>query len=299
MIRAYVRHAAGMKSEERAAAVEKTGVFTGFYAQNPVNDALIPIWVADYVLMDYGTGAIMAVPAHDERDFAFAERFGLPVVQVVAPAAGRGAAADGAYVSHSDDDVLVNSGRFSGLSSPEAKAAVVGWLTAEGRGAQAVSYRLRDWLLSRQRYWGCPIPIVHCPACGVVPVPEDQLPVLLPDVEDYLPKGRSPLAAAEDWVATDLPSRRCGGRGAAERPTRWTPSSTRPGTSCATPTRATTPRPSRASSSTTGSRSTSTSAASSTRSSTPDVRALLHEGAPRPRPRRLPRARSRGSSTRG
>jgi leucyl-tRNA synthetase len=205
---AYVRHAATMKSEERVANEEKTGVFTGFYAINPVNEARIPIWVADYVLMDYGTGAIMAVPAHDERDFAFAELFGLPVVQVLAPAGGE-VEEGAAYVAHTEDEVLVNSGQFSGLTSPEAKRAIVEWLGEGGLGRQAISYRLRDWLLSRQRYWGCPIPVIHCGRCGIVPVPEADLPVLLPEVDDYLPKGRSPLAAAEDWVATTCPS--CGG----------------------------------------------------------------------------------------
>jgi leucyl-tRNA synthetase len=207
-LRDYARHAAARKTEERASAEEKTGVFTRFYAVNPVNDAPIPIWVADYVLMDYGTGAIMAVPAHDERDFAFATRFDLPIVQVVAPADGE-VEEGAAYVAHSDDEVLVNSGEFSGLSSPEGKTAIVAALEARGLGHPAVNYRLRDWLLSRQRYWGCPIPIVHCEACGVVPVPESELPVLLPEVDDYLPKGRSPLAAAEEWVNVTCPA--CGG----------------------------------------------------------------------------------------
>jgi leucyl-tRNA synthetase len=201
----YARHAAARKGEERAAATEKTGVFTGFYAVNPVNDARIPIWIADYVLMEYGTGAIMAVPAHDERDFEFAEKFGLPVVQVVASASGE--VEEGvAYVAHSENEVLVNSGEFSGLPSPEAKRRIVGWLEGRGLGRATTSYRLRDWLLSRQRYWGCPIPMVHCDGCGVVPVPEADLPVLLPEVDDYLPKGRSPLAAAEEWVHVVCPS---------------------------------------------------------------------------------------------
>ena len=239
------------RAEERAAGEEKTGVFTGFYAVNPVNDERIPIWVADYVLMDYGTGAIMAVPAHDERDFAFARTFGLPIRPVVVPRGDEAAAevGDRPYVSHSDDEVLVNSGQFTGLSSPEAKAAIVDSLGEAGRGTPAVNYRLRDWLLSRQRYWGCPIPIIHCARCGMVPVPEDDLPVLLPEVDDYLPKGRSPLAAAEDWVNVTCPSA-AARRGA--RPTRWTRSSTRRGTSCATPTRTTTRRRSTARSSTTG-----------------------------------------------
>jgi leucyl-tRNA synthetase len=204
-LRAYARHAAAKKSEERQAGEDKTGVFTGFYAVNPVNDALIPIWVADYVLMDYGTGAIMAVPAHDERDFAFAVKFELPIVQVVAPASGV-VDETTAYVAHSDDEVLVNSGGFSGLSSPEGKKAIVASLEERGLGHPAVNYRLRDWLLSRQRYWGCPIPVVHCEGCGIVPVPDDRLPVLLPEVDDYLPKGRSPLAAAESWVNVACPS---------------------------------------------------------------------------------------------
>jgi leucyl-tRNA synthetase len=207
-LRTYARHAAAKKSEERAAGEEKTGVFTGFYAVNPVNDAPIPIWVADYVLMDYGTGAIMAVPAHDERDFAFAEKFGLPIVQVVAPAEGE--VEEGvAYVAHSQDEVLVNSGPYSGLSSPDAKKAIVAALAERDLGHAAVNYRLRDWLLSRQRYWGCPIPMIHCGTCGIVPVAESELPVLLPEIDDYLPKGRSPLAAAEDWVNVTCPS--CGG----------------------------------------------------------------------------------------
>jgi leucyl-tRNA synthetase len=142
--------------------------------------------------MDYGTGAIMAVPAHDERDLEFAETFDLPVKTVVG-----------------DDGVIVESAQFSGLASADAKQAIVAWLEERDRGTATINYRLRDWLLSRQRYWGCPIPVVHCDACGVVPVPESDLPVLLPEIQDYVPKGRSPLAAAEDWVAVACPS--CGG----------------------------------------------------------------------------------------
>ena len=205
----YVRHAAGRPVAERADPdKEKTGVSTGRFVTNPVNDNRLPIWVSDYVLMEYGTGAIMAVPAHDERDYAFAKRFELPVKTVIAPADGE-VPEDEAFVPHSDDEVLVDSAQFSAMTSPEAKKAIVTWLESRERGRPAVSFRLRDWLLSRQRYWGCPIPILYCDECGLVPVPEDDLPVLLPEVEEYVPKGRSPLAAAEDWVATTCP--KCGG----------------------------------------------------------------------------------------
>jgi leucyl-tRNA synthetase len=212
-LREYVRKAGAKRGEERAAAEDKTGVYTGFTATNPVNGEQIPIWVADYVLMDYGTGAIMAVPAHDERDFAFAQRFGLPIVHVVAPAGGE-VDESVAYVAHTDDEVLVNSGQFSGMPVPEGKRAIVEWLGESGRGKPAVSYRLRDWGFSRQRYWGCPIPIVYCEDCGEVPVPEGQLPVELPDIEDYRPKGIAPLASAEEWVHVPCP--RCGKPGRRE-----------------------------------------------------------------------------------
>ena len=195
-IRAYVRKAGARPAAERAAGT-KTGVFTGFFATNPVNDAQIPIWVADYVLMDYGTGAIMAVPAHDDRDGEFAERFDLPIKVVV-----------------SDDGKLVDSAQFSDLPHEEAAKAIVDWLGSRGRGRPAVSYRLRDWGYSRQRYWGCPIPIVYCDDCGIVPVPEEELPVILPEVEDYKPKGIPPLAQAEDWVRVPCPQ--CGKEGRRE-----------------------------------------------------------------------------------
>ncbi|MEP6640308.1 MAG: leucine--tRNA ligase [Gaiellales bacterium] len=214
----YVRHTAGRTAVERAEAREKTGVFTGRYVTNPVNGEQIPVWVADYVLAEYGTGAIMAVPAHDERDFEFAEAHGLEIRPVVAP---RGAEpetqTDVAYVAHSHDEVLINSGEFSGMPAPEGAQAIIARLEADGRGTGTIAYRLRDWLLSRQRYWGCPIPIVHCGACGIVAVPEDQLPVVLPDIKDFAPRGRSPLAAAEDWVRTQCPA--CGGPASRETDT--------------------------------------------------------------------------------
>jgi leucyl-tRNA synthetase len=188
----YVRSTAQKKTEERAAEGAKTGVFTGRHATNPVNGERLPIWVADYVLMDYGTGAIMAVPAHDDRDREFAETFDLPVVEVVG-----------------EDGKLVNSAEFDGLPFEEAKQAIVEKLRGLGMGAAAVGYRLRDWSFGRQRYWGCPIPIVHCPDCGEVPVPDDQLPVLLPEVEDYRPKGMPPLASNAEWLNVSCP--RCGG----------------------------------------------------------------------------------------
>jgi leucyl-tRNA synthetase len=195
-MREYTRKAAARPAAERAAGT-KTGVFTGFFATNPVNDSRIPIWIADYVLMDYGTGAIMAVPAHDERDREFAERFDLPIKVVI-----------------DDEGKLVDSAQFSGLPHEEAAKAIVEWLGPRGHGRPAVSYRLRDWGFSRQRYWGCPIPIVYCDKCGIVSVPEEELPVLLPDVDDYAPKGVAPLAQAEDWVRVPCP--RCGKEGRRE-----------------------------------------------------------------------------------
>jgi leucyl-tRNA synthetase len=210
----YVRRTAAKSVAERETK-EKDGVATGRYVTNPGTAEPIPIWVADYVLMEYGTGAIMGVPAHDERDFEFAQRYGLPVRAVVAPAGGE--AGEGAFVAHTADERLVNSGPFSGLTAPEGKRAIVAWLEERGSGQPKVGYRLRDWLLSRQRYWGCPIPIVHCERCGAVAVPDEELPVLLPEIDDYVPKGRSPLAAAEEWVATTCPA--CGGPGRRETDT--------------------------------------------------------------------------------
>jgi leucyl-tRNA synthetase len=215
-VREYVRQAQARSSIEREEKA-KDGVFTGVNAINPVNGKRIPIWVADYVLMEYGTGAIMAVPAHDERDHAFAKTYDLPIVQVIAPREGEVDVQAAAYVSSSEDDVLVNSSEFSKMPSPVGKATITNWLRTEGLGEAKVGYRLRDWLISRQRYWGCPIPIVYCERCGVVPVPESELPVPLPEVSDFLPKGRSPLATAEDWLRTSCPA--CGGEARRETDT--------------------------------------------------------------------------------
>ena len=203
----YVNRAIAESAEDRGSEERpKTGVPLGRTVTNPVNGEQIPMFVADYVLMEYGTGAIMAVPAHDQRDHDFARTFDLEIRQVVAPAEDdeTDVGAD-VFLGHSENERLVNSGDFTGMSSPEATRAITERLAKDGRGRSSVNYRLRDWLLSRQRYWGCPIPVVYCDGCGIVPVPEDQLPVLLPDIEDYAPKGKSPLASAEDWVATECP----------------------------------------------------------------------------------------------
>jgi leucyl-tRNA synthetase len=204
--RDYVNHALNEGNEERGNADKpKTGVPLGRNVTNPVNGEQIPMYVADYVLMEYGTGAIMAVPAHDERDYDFATTFSLPIRRVISPPEG----VDG-DLPYTGDGVLVNSHReFDGLNNREALAAIVSWLDREGKGHASVNYRLRDWLVSRQRYWGCPIPIVYCEQDGIVPVPVEDLPVELPEIDDYTPKGRSPLAAAEDWVNTTCPL--CGG----------------------------------------------------------------------------------------
>jgi leucyl-tRNA synthetase len=208
-VMAYVQQALTESVEQRAETErEKTGVFTGREVVNPVNQERIPVYVSDYVLMEYGTGALMAVPAHDERDFEFAQKFGLEIRRVVEPASGD-APADQPFVAHSGDERVVNSGRFNGMTAPEAIDAITRWLEGEGKGRRAVNYRLRDWLVSRQRYWGAPIPIVYCDDCGMVAVPEGDLPVRLPDIADYSPQGKPPLAASEEFVNTVCPS--CGG----------------------------------------------------------------------------------------
>src|SRR5215212_10264068 len=200
-VREYINSALTESSEERSDTERtKTGVPLGRSVVNPVNGERIPMWVADYVLMEYGTGAIMAVPGHDERDHDFAKTFDLPIRKVIDCGDELPCTGDGPIVNSHPD--------FDGMHNREALEKIVDWLDEQGKGHRSLNYRLRDWLLSRQRYWGCPIPIIHCPNCGLVPVPDDQLPVRLPDVTDYKPRGRSPLAAAEDWVNVDCP--RCG-----------------------------------------------------------------------------------------
>ncbi len=208
-------------TERRKVERAKTGVFTGGVALNPATGQQIPIWIADYVLMDYGTGAIMSVPAHDQRDYEFATDFGLPIMPVVAPASlveGEGDLTalsfdlgSEAFLEHTPDEILINSGRFSGMQADDGGQAIVGWLAERDLAEAAVNYRLHDWCISRQRYWGPPIPIVYCESCGTVPVPDEDLPVVLPYVEDFRPDigGVSPLARAEEFYRVDCPE--CGG----------------------------------------------------------------------------------------
>ena len=201
----YVKAAVKKSEIERTNDTkEKTGVFTGSYAINPASGEKTPIWVADYVLGGYGTGAIMAVPAHDERDFAFAEKFNLPIIEVVEKPT------DNAEQIYHDEGALINSGEFDGTNSADARESIVSWLEEKKVGRAKTSYKMRDWLISRQRYWGAPIPIIHCEEHGAVAVPEDQLPVVLPEIEDYAPKGDgiSALARQADWVNTTCPE--CG-----------------------------------------------------------------------------------------
>jgi leucyl-tRNA synthetase len=203
----YVFDASTKSSVDRMADKDKTGVFLGTYAVNPLNGEKLPVWISDYVLADYGTGAIMCVPAHDERDFAFATQFDLPIVQVIS----KTGEIESLKEAFTEEGIMVNSGEFNGLKSGEAKVAVPEYLEKQGIGTKTVNYKLRDWVFSRQRYWGEPIPVVHCECCGVVGVKEEDLPITLPQVESYEPTGtgESPLAAIEEWVNTSCP--KCGG----------------------------------------------------------------------------------------
>ena len=204
----YCYIASTKSSVDRMTDKEKTGVFTGSYGINPLNGQPTPIWVSDYVLADYGTGAIMCVPAHDQRDFDFAKKFGLPIVQVILPEGEEEKELTEAYVG---DGVIINSPIFNGMTAFDAKKKAPHILEEKGFGRKTVNYKLRDWVFSRQRYWGEPIPLVHCPHCGVVAVPDDQLPVKLPKVDSYQPTdtGESPLSKIEDWINTTCP--KCGG----------------------------------------------------------------------------------------
>ena len=210
-VEAYVGQARRRTEIERLSADrEKTGIAIGAEAVNPVNGERIPIFIADYVLASYGTGAIMAVPAHDERDFEFAQRFGLEIRRVVAePGTAADAPMDDAFISHAADERLVNSGRFDGQTADDGGQAIVAWLAESGRAEPKVTYRLRDWLISRQRYWGTPIPIIYCPDDGVVPVPYEDLPVRLPETVDYAGSGDNPLNHDEAFLRVECP--RCGG----------------------------------------------------------------------------------------
>lgn len=203
----YIYDASTKSNVSRMTDKEKTGVFTGSYGINPLNGAKVPIWVSDYVLADYGTGAIMCVPAHDDRDFEFAKKFNLPIIQVISKD-GKEHELTEAYT---EPGIMINSGEFNGMKSEDAKAKVPDYMEEKGFGKKTVNYKLRDWVFSRQRYWGEPIPLIHCEKCGVVPVPEEDLPVILPNVESYKPTdtGESPLAAIDEWVNVKCPC--CGG----------------------------------------------------------------------------------------
>ncbi len=207
----YKRKALAKSEIERTAAnVEKDGVFTGKYAINPYNGERVQLWVADYVLGGYGTGAVMAVPAHDTRDFAFAKKYGIPIKVVIQPDKNTVLHIEGMEDAFTEYGPMVNSGQFDGLSGKEAIEKVTEYAEQKGFGRKKTNYKLRDWSISRQRYWGCPIPIIHCEKCSEVAVPETDLPVLLPQVEDFHPKGRSPLADVPSYMNTTCPE--CGGK---------------------------------------------------------------------------------------
>jgi leucyl-tRNA synthetase len=210
IVEAYRKKAFGRSDIERAAATtEKDGVFTGKYAINPFNGERVQLWVADYVLAGYGTGAVMAVPAHDTRDFAFAKQYDIPIKVVIHPDSNTSLDVNEMDDAFTDYGPMVNSDQFDGLVGEEAVEKVTQYAESKGLGRGKINYKLKDWSISRQRYWGCPIPIIHCKKCGEVAVPEKDLPVLLPTVTDYLPKGRSPLADVPEYMNVECPE--CGG----------------------------------------------------------------------------------------
>ncbi|MFI3230099.1 MAG: leucine--tRNA ligase [bacterium] len=203
----YIFDASTKSSVDRVTGKDKTGVFTGAYGINPLNNKKIPIWISDYILADYGTGAIMCVPAHDERDFAFAKKFDLPIVPVIKSDSQEDSSDNTLEEAFTDEGVMVNSEQFNGMPSSEAKQKIADYLEEKNIGKKTINYKLRDWVFSRQRYWGEPIPLVHCEKCGTVGVKEEDLPIVLPDVESYQPTstGESPLSAIDDWVNTTCP----------------------------------------------------------------------------------------------
>lgn len=221
----YIFDASTKSSVDRMTEKEKTGVFTGAYGINPLNNKKLPIWISDYVLADYGTGAIMCVPAHDDRDFAFAKKFNLPILQVIKKCDED--LKENMEEPFLEEGIMVNSDKFDGIKSSEAKEVIASFLEEQGIGKKTVNYKLRDWVFSRQRYWGEPIPLVHCDKCGIVGVKEEDLPVKLPNVSSYQPTstGESPLAAIEEWVNTTCP--KCGGNAKRETNTmpQWAGSS--------------------------------------------------------------------------
>ncbi|MFN8656344.1 MAG: leucine--tRNA ligase [Candidatus Obscuribacterales bacterium] len=214
-VEAYVDEAKRKTELDRITTEKaKTGVPLGTHVLNPYNGDIVPIWVSDYVLMSYGTGAVMGVPAHDERDFEFAKKFHLPITEVISPTGEASGELKAAFL---EDGTMVNSGQFNGLKSDEALPKMIKWAEENGVGKGRIQYRLRDWLISRQRYWGCPIPLVHCEQCGVVPVPDDQLPVTLPLDINFTGEGGSPLTKLDAWVNTTCP--KCGGKAKRETDT--------------------------------------------------------------------------------
>ncbi|MBX9771032.1 MAG: leucine--tRNA ligase, partial [Candidatus Obscuribacterales bacterium] len=203
-VQEYVEQASHKTELERMATEKsKTGVPTGSHVVNPYNGDIVPVWVSDYVLMGYGTGAVMGVPAHDERDFAFSKAFGLPITEVISPT---GEASPGLKAAYVDDGVMINSGMFNGLKNTDAIPQMIKWAKENGSGEGKINYRLRDWLISRQRYWGCPIPLIHCDDCGITPVPDDKLPIELPiEGISFTGKGGSPLTKTDSWLKTNCP----------------------------------------------------------------------------------------------